>query len=48
MDWDGNAWYAGYVEGNKFILPSTTEGSTKRFAITVDDTGTLSVTEVAE
>lgn len=48
LDWDGNAWYAGYVEGKKFILPSTTAGSTKRFAITVDDTGTLSVTEVTE
>lgn len=48
LDWDGNAWYAGYVEGMKFILPSTTAGSTKRFAITVDDTSTLSVTEVTE
>ena len=48
LDWDGNAWYAGYVEGKKFILPSTTAGSTKRFAITVDDTSTLSVTEVTE
>lgn len=30
------------------ILDSTTEGSTKRFQVTVDDTGTLSVTELPE
>ena len=29
-----------------FILHSSTAGSTKRFKITVDDTGTLSATEV--
>lgn len=46
LDWDGNAWYAGYVEGTALILKSTTAGSTKRFRITVDDTGTLSATEV--
>lgn len=46
LDWDGNAWFAGYVEGNAIILPSTTEGSTKRFRITVDDSGVLTATEV--
>lgn len=34
-----------YVD-NKCILQSTTPGSTKKFKITVDDTGTLSATEV--
>ena len=48
LDWEGNAWYSGYVEGKSFILPSSTKGSTKRFKITVDDSGTLSVTEVTE
>ena len=37
-----------FLPDSKVILKSTTDGSTKRFAITVDDTGTLSVTEVAE
>lgn len=32
--------------GNEFILHSTTEGSDKQFKITVDDTGTLTVTEI--
>lgn len=31
-----------------FILNSSTEGSTKKFKITVDDTGTLTATEVVE
>ena len=31
---------------NPLILPSSTEGSTKRFKITVDDSGTLTATEV--
>lgn len=48
LDWDGNAWYAGTVEATGIILPSTTEGSTKRFLVTVDDTGTLSATEITE
>ena len=33
---------------NSMILKSSTEGSTKKFKITVDDTGTLSATEVTE
>ena len=54
LDWSGNAWFAGRVEGteiegnlfegNYIILKSTTSGSYKRFKITVDDTGTLTVT----
>lgn len=46
LDWDGNAWFAGTVEGTALILKSSTTGSSKRFRITVDDSGTLSATEV--
>ena len=46
LDWSGNAWYAGTVEGKALILPSSTENSTKKFRITVDDNGTLTATEV--
>lgn len=46
LDWDGNAWYAGTVEGTAFILNSSTEGSSKRFQITVDDSGTITATEI--
>ena len=46
LDWSGNAWFAGTIEGKAIILPSSTEGSTKRFKITVDDSGALTATEV--
>lgn len=46
LDWSGNAWYAGTVEGKALILPSSTENSTKKFRITVDDSGALTTTEV--
>ena len=46
LDWDGNAWYAGSVEATAIILKSSTEGSSKKFKITVDDSGTLSATEI--
>lgn len=46
LDWGGNAWYAGTVEGTALILNSSTEGSSKRFQITVDDSGTISATEI--
>lgn len=36
----------GTVKAYSVILPSTTTDSTKKFRITVDDTGTLSATEV--
>lgn len=48
LDWSGNAWFAGTVEGTAVILKSSTEGSTKRFKITVDDTGNLTATEITE
>lgn len=34
------------ISPDGIILPSSTEGSTKQFRITVDDTGTLSATEI--
>ena len=46
LDWDGNAWYAGTVEGTAMIVKSSTANSTKRFKITVDDSGTISATEI--
>ena len=46
LDWEGNAWYAGTVEGTAMIVKSSTPDSTKKFKITVDDTGTISATEV--
>lgn len=45
IDWDGNAWFAGYVEGTKLILPSP---NGTRWAITVGDDGTLSAAAVTE
>lgn len=45
LDWDGNAWFAGYVEGTKLILPSP---NGTRWAITVGDDGTLSAAAVTE
>ena len=46
LDWSGNAWYAGTVEGKALILPSSTTDSSKKFKITVDDSGTITATEV--
>lgn len=45
LDWGGNAWFAGYVEGTKLILPSP---NGTRWAITVGDDGTLSAAAVTE
>ena len=36
----------GTIKTRSVILPSSTEGSTKKFRITVDDSGTISATEV--
>ena len=46
LDWEGNAWFAGTVEGTAMIVKSSTPKSTKKFKITVDDAGTISATEV--
>ena len=45
LDWDGNGWFAGNVEATAIILRSSTEGSTKTFKLTIDDTGTLAISE---
>lgn len=45
LDWDGNAWYAGYVESKHIILTSP---NGTRFKVTVSDSGTLSATQVTE
>lgn len=37
-----------YVDRKEYILRSTTPGSTKKFKITVDDSGALSAVEIAE
>ena len=46
IDWSGNAWFAGTVEGTAIIVKSSAAGSPKKFKITVDDSGTLKATEV--
>ena len=46
LDINGNAWFAGTIEGKALILPSSTTNSTKYFRITVDDNGTISATDV--
>ena len=45
LDWSGNAWFAGTVEGTAMIL-SSPNGT--RFQITVSDDGTLSATQIVE
>ena len=46
LDWSGNGYFAGSVEGTSLILKSSTAGSNKRFKITVDDSGTIKATEI--
>lgn len=46
LDWSGNAWFAGTVEGTGMIVKSSTSGSSKRFKITVDDSGAISAAEI--
>lgn len=48
LDWEGNAWFAGDVETNSIILRSSTPGSTKKFKLSIDDSGTLTTTEIIE
>lgn len=43
LDWDGNAWYAGTVEGTALILKSP-DGS--RYQVTVGNDGTISATKL--
>ena len=47
LDWSGNEWLSGYIlPVNGVILPSSTPNSTKYFKLSVDDTGTITATEV--
>ena len=49
FDGNGNTVNSNALEVTKdggVIVPSSTAGSTKKFKITVDDTGTISATEV--
>lgn len=46
LDYAGNAWFAGSVDCTKLYLRSSTPGSTKRFQITINDNGDLSIKEV--
>ena len=48
LDWNGNAWFKGKIEATEIILKSVIYNSTKRFRITVDDSGTLKATEITE
>ena len=41
-----NGHVKAMIKALEYIIPSSTEGSTKKFKITVDDTGTISATEV--
>lgn len=43
LDWEGNAWYAGSVEGTAMILKSP---GGKRFSVTVNDSGALTAEEI--
>ena len=45
LDWNGNGWFAGNVEASAIILRSSTEGSTKTFKLTINDSGELSISE---
>lgn len=49
IEWNtGNAWYKGTVETDGIILRSSTEGSTKKFLLTIDDNGSLKASEIKE
>lgn len=45
LDWEGNAWFAGSVEGTALIL---TYPGGKRFEITVSDSGSLTAAEITQ
>ena len=46
VDWDGNVWAQGSLEGIALILKSSTAGSEKRFVIRVNDEGQLSAQNI--
>ena len=41
-----NGYVGSMIDAAEYIIPSSTSGSTKKFKITVDDSGTLTATEV--
>ena len=41
-----NGYVGSMIDTADYIIPSSTEGSTKKFRITVDDSGTLTATEI--
>jgi hypothetical protein len=43
IDWDGNAWFSGTMEGTAVILASP---NGTRYKVTVSDSGTLSATAI--
>ena len=46
LDWSGNETLAGKLEASSIILRSSTPGSSKKFLITVDDSGQLITTAI--
>lgn len=46
LDKNGNAYYAGDMEVSAAVIRSSTPGSNKKFKLTIDDSGTISVSEV--
>ena len=46
FDWDDNAVFREATDVKSVILRSTTPGSQKRFRLTVDDSGALSLQEI--
>lgn len=45
LDWSGNGWFAGTVTATAILLKSSTEGSSKYFKLTINDSGELSISE---
>ena len=46
IDNEGNAKFAGDMEVSSVVIRSSTPGSNKKFKLTIDDTGTISVSEI--
>lgn len=46
LNQNGNGWFAGEVETDRVILRSSTPNSNKKFALSINDEGVLSIQEV--
>ena len=46
IDWNGNGWFKGSVEGTALILKSSTTNSNKRFKITINDSGQIIAAQI--